>query len=364
MQRLGEDIPKTGNATRPRRRAQCVALLILLALFLLAWLLAPRELSLTDPRLPHVKAPNANFTETFFWDDANRLCWFGIDGAWQFNPSMKRVPDELTPYKSLTFPATFEIDVNNPGSAQASLRHSSAQAILSPDGRRAIVLDSVNGTNVRDCWSEGTKVNSAWKSMSDCYDLCWLPDSRRCVGLVIAGDNSVRMCISNVEQPGRPAQFLYEQHVDPATISLIGAYGPNEVALLRWLDAGQTSYEVTVAAVSPRFSVLRRVASKLPPNVQPATFMAFSSKSQRLAWRIVCASATSAWQRFISRVMRRPIIAHEELWVSNMDGTNWRKIGNLENSSDKRQIDAVKWLPDGKHLSVLIEDTIWIVPAD
>jgi hypothetical protein len=58
------------------------------------------------------------------------------------------------------------------------------------------------------------------------------------------------------------------------------------------------------------------------------------------------------------------------LWVSDLDGRNLREIGHLalhpaaNSDTDGPDPEDVQWLPDGKRLSFLYKQALWIVPID
>lgn len=52
------------------------------------------------------------------------------------------------------------------------------------------------------------------------------------------------------------------------------------------------------------------------------------------------------------------------LWVSGIDGKNPREIGTVDAVNEAHLPTEVQWLPDGKHISYLFDDTLWIVPVN
>ena len=52
------------------------------------------------------------------------------------------------------------------------------------------------------------------------------------------------------------------------------------------------------------------------------------------------------------------------LWVCNPDGTGGREIEHIDSQYGSNNINAVQWLPDGKSISYVFGNKLWIVPAD
>jgi hypothetical protein len=99
------------------------------------------------------------------------------------------------------------------------------------------------------------------------------------------------------------------------------------------------------------------------------------SSGHRLAWLLDAtrASRLLAWlHHWVGAIPARPY-RRTELWVSRPDGTGLREIGYVPlPPSASTDYDAgvayaprlPAWLPDGKHVSFLYENTLWTIPVD
>lgn len=362
MQTADPTIPATA---KPKRRRWPIGFLLFLAALgaLFRWF--PREQSLTDPRLLQAKAPNKNLTETFFWDDSGRLSWFHVHGIWRFEPSLASWKDVGPQMGGAPFGIWAMMEVVTPPGTGPTVAHIDAMCILSPDGRKLLSQEYQGDPKewVWACQWQNAPNHRPWRSLASMGDPYWMPDSRRWVGIREGAGLRTRLVVSDVEKPGRPVEFPIAKLPPPGGLEILGAWGPNEIAALEWVDIEQTVGEVSVYSIAPTFALLKRYRVSLPQGFT-AEDKALSFRTHQMAWRIKREATTSVWQKIVSRVLRRPLAAHEELWVCDENGAHWRSVGYLDNVSDIRQINKIQWLPDGKRVSVLIGDTIYVVPTD
>jgi hypothetical protein len=66
--------------------------------------------------------------------------------------------------------------------------------------------------------------------------------------------------------------------------------------------------------------------------------------------------------------MQTDIPRRVELWVSNADATGVRRIGWLPQKPGAIDMaddpHSVRWLVDGKHVSFVDRNALWVVPVD
>jgi len=72
--------------------------------------------------------------------------------------------------------------------------------------------------------------------------------------------------------------------------------------------------------------------------------------------------------RIIPAFAIRPAVTTETLWMSRTDGAGMHEIGYVpapldENGDQAQQIRHLEWLPDGKQISFIYRDTLYVVPA-
>jgi|SRR5579871_621249 len=72
--------------------------------------------------------------------------------------------------------------------------------------------------------------------------------------------------------------------------------------------------------------------------------------------------------RVVPSVSVKPVIT-EELWISKSDGQGMREIGHVPgkvdaNGDPEDQLNEVQWLPDGKQVSFIYRDMLYVVPAE
>jgi hypothetical protein len=98
-----------------------------------------------------------------------------------------------------------------------------------------------------------------------------------------------------------------------------------------------------------------------------------SPDGERLSW-VLWRHKTVPWQALVQRFIPRVQVSSQErweIWVSGVDGSNMRQIGyeDLPGPENNKALSiptlpTLQWLPDGKQLSFIYKDVVYIVPAD
>jgi hypothetical protein len=140
---------------------------------------------------------------------------------------------------------------------------------------------------------------------------------------------------------------------------------------------GDSSVTVVKADLSPSHSGSRQIFfMPVPPFVCGDYDVALSPDGQRLAWIFLEARplpGISALNH--TRVSRWLPITASALWISNVDGSNMRRIGgidvdqlvrrqaNVTWSTTNTMLRGLSWCPDGKHVSFVYRGELWSVPV-
>jgi hypothetical protein len=110
---------------------------------------------------------------------------------------------------------------------------------------------------------------------------------------------------------------------------------------------------------------------KMPPDTVIDDFV-FSPRGDQIAWKLKL-ERVPPMARLLHRLYPRYSASPEHavgLWVSDLDGRNLREIGHLDlhpaanSDTAEPEPEDVQWLPDGKRLSFLYKQALWIVPID
>src|SRR5207248_1115695 len=95
-----------------------------------------------------------------------------------------------------------------------------------------------------------------------------------------------------------------------------------------------------------------------------------SPDGERLAW-VMWRRNRDPLQSFVQRFLPRSFVSSPsrwEVWVSSVDGSHLRQIGHeylpAPESIETIPILTIQWLPDGKHLSFIYKDVLYMLPAD
>ena len=79
----------------------------------------------------------------------------------------------------------------------------------------------------------------------------------------------------------------------------------------------------------------------------------FSPSGNRIAWDF-------------SKNGGKPGMRRREVWICNIEGRRWRKVGDIEMTADDEPNHGfgVDWLPGSNALSFTWNDALWIVPVN
>jgi hypothetical protein len=211
------------------------------------------------------------------------------------------------------------------------------------------------GFDLLTCRLDGTSA-SRWSSTAN--DLVIRPDGSGWMEI------ETRQARSRVRSVSRVWHELSDITL-PATHHLVGAIGltPGGRCLECWDVVQGTVTPITLyrfnlddPARHPEVSTIdvgHRACEVDGPQMSP--------HGDRIAW--VFGFAREPVFAFVSRWLRNRPAVHRTmgLWVCNTDGTGLREIARAE---AQEAVFRPRWLPDGKHVSVLYRDALWVVPVD
>ncbi len=105
-----------------------------------------------------------------------------------------------------------------------------------------------------------------------------------------------------------------------------------------------------------------------PPRTRNRPDVVLSPDGRRLAWLVTGEDITHVNHPFGSyhEDDRTTFLGTQEVWVSRVDGTRMKRLGWLLThpySGDGVDAEALRWTPDGKHLSFIYRDGLYIVPV-
>jgi hypothetical protein len=134
---------------------------------------------------------------------------------------------------------------------------------------------------------------------------------------------------------------------------------PPQYVLSKWQWNGDVN-SLSSAKVTSRSIV------PYPPGTRPVAGLLPSRDRTRLLWwcEPFIAPSTPAIQRWIYTHLRaRASASHRSLWSSDSVGSRMREIGFLTLDSGEEPGFTSAWLPDGKHVSFVHRDVLYIVPT-
>jgi len=195
----------------------------------------------------------------------------------------------------------------------------------------------------------------------------WLPDSRRWLAWT-PGHSKQPLRLYSFDAPhGTPVSV-------PAPEAMTGLIGVTPDNLVVQTDAPfppATAKKITLATfgIYPNRTGVRTVPVPLPVTAQIHD-LELAPRGDRLAWLLVDARRTT----FITMLIRLvpslsghfPPTEGISVWISRLDGTEMQEIGFQQTHASGKNTNVatdLRWMPDGKHLSFLMDNSLYSVPA-
>jgi len=157
----------------------------------------------------------------------------------------------------------------------------------------------------------------------------------------------------NVSNPGPPNT----KAITPIPIKM------RNPELLDGIGENRISFVLPQSPSSNRQNGLRQILS--PPDGTETWDAVMSNKRDRLAW-LVAATRRPPFSNWVGTLV--PSYAtertHYEVWISNLEGKQMRKIGGIEPKlavNSTGMMGSLRWLPSDRAVSFVCEDSIWLV---
>ncbi len=223
-------------------------------------------------------------------------------------------------------------------------------------------------------------IHKQTQKFSAVYPEHWTPDSRHILGRILSNHFGGGWKCGIFDVPGnRIRQIL------PADQSFYLSSDTRMVAPNRLLQILPKDFSTTLGVVSfnnlvenQPFEIveygldttlhLTQKRSVAPPRAKTIEETKISPTGDRIAWLVDAAHVDPVLARLrrLLPFLQTSVQPHQELWVSRLDGTGMRVVGQVPILGRNRkppQVSDLRWLPDGKHLSFAYDDALWTVPA-
>ena len=126
-----------------------------------------------------------------------------------------------------------------------------------------------------------------------------------------------------------------------------------------WSTSLQREIKLSEWKLNPMFSLVGEIVVRLPQRAEHVVAV-LSPRGERMAWNIFYTRKLFQFSRARKfPFYRRRQSVQQSLWISQVDGTRMRKLGDFEPSS----IVEVSWTPEGEHLEFLWQNAIYLVPV-
>ncbi|MCW3052332.1 MAG: hypothetical protein JWN14_1502 [Chthonomonadales bacterium] len=195
----------------------------------------------------------------------------------------------------------------------------------------------------------------------------WLPDSRRWLAWSPHADKHVLRLYSVDAPTGEPVSLP----MPDATTNLVGVTPDHLVVQTDAPFPPTTAKKITLATfgVYPNRAAVRSVSFPLPVTAEIDN-VELAPRGDRLAWLLVDSRRSPLITMLIRLVPslsgRFPPTEGISVWVSRLDGTEMQEIGFQQTHASGKDTNVatdLRWMPDGKHLSFLMNNSLYSVPA-
>jgi hypothetical protein len=242
----------------------------------------------------------------------------------------------------------------------------------SPDGRRLLTFDDGPAFYVvGQTASDGYKVEfNEWGGDElgpRLPGIAWLPDSRRWLAWSPARSKHPLKLYSVDAPVASPVSIT-----TPAAMTTLLGVTPDHLVVQS--DAPlppATVKRITISTfgVYPNRTGVQSVSFPLPVTAQ-INDVELAPHGDRLAWMFVDARRSSLVTMLVrllpTLASRFPPTEGISVWVSRLDGTEMHEIGFQQthmSGKDTNIATDLRWMPDGKRLSFLMNDSLYSVPA-
>jgi len=243
----------------------------------------------------------------------------------------------------------------------------------SPDGQQILTFDRTGDFSVLEqrkliqYRSEFVRWTGRSMAAPGPVGAVWLPDSRRWLSWT-PGPDKYLLHLYSIDSPhGAPVSVSTSE-----TMSyLVGVTPDYLVVQTDTPSPPSTAKRVTLTTfgVYPNSATARIVSFPLPVTAQ-ISGLELAPQGDRLAWLLVDARRTPFITMLIRLIPsmsgRFPPTEGISVWVSRLDGTEMHEIGFQQTHSTGKDTNVttdLRWMPDGKHLSFLMNNSLYSVPA-
>jgi hypothetical protein len=198
----------------------------------------------------------------------------------------------------------------------------------------------------------------------------WMPDSRTWIWLV-EEENGMNAGVYESDRTRRHVNFRINNPeprlwVNSPTL-ILGITREGSIVSTTWSSETVSTLHTLTFPVDHSFRRAEITAISLP-------FAAFisgvklSPAANQIAW-ILSHDVSPPWPvRRLNRLLGRKTksINVFEIWVCNLDGSKWRKVGLSESGVDSAGLTTnypccLRWLPDGKQISFIMNDELRVL---
>ena len=205
------------------------------------------------------------------------------------------------------------------------------------------------------------KPPARWYGGSFADSLRWMPDSKRWLEFVPANFQKKTLAVALVREIGNE-KVMAALSVAPGVFGVPSLYDGNWI-ILSAMRGYRSNYDDTkttrLSLRDGKFSLSGADAMYLAVDKAIYNYWSLSPDGSRILW---------VREDFTQEM--KPRLGNEdqsfvEIWTANRHGKKKRRVLSIETTRDENRIHAIadaQWLPDGKRVSFLYNETLYILP--
>ncbi len=215
-------------------------------------------------------------------------------------------------------------------------------------------------------------------------NLAWLPDNRHLIEWQETDKGTQLFALYDMQSP--QAHTILPVVIDkranpPITLSeenTLGVTAADHLLLSNWTvraSPDDTISPIFVYDIDLRSRPVNIRQIRLPLPRAEIEEIALSPDGGTIAWKFFFRepySRPNLLQRLLAYLHHQNMTTPSPysatgkvaLWISRADGSDLHEIGHINQASELIDLAMITWLPDGKSLSFIYQDALYIVPAD
>ena len=272
--------------------------------------------------------------EQYTWLDNETICYFLHDKSGKLQATKQRVAT------GQTFPAEPLVNISMAGDFYS--------VTASPNGK-SLLIRNTNANAEWECWTFPLdKGGQPQKYRTDVDGFFWLSDINSFVGFASYNGTLIRFSVKEHREEPLPFALKFRDY-------LIIAPNGNYYASEYKLEYDKT-FRLEIGSISSRKSHMQTLP--LLPGTSRFSVQSVSPTSDRLLWERLYSNDKRQKSEGNNQAEGKQEPDNMKCWyVTDTNGSHPHTVVDMEESV------SPKWLPDGKHVSIVYKGALYVVPV-